>query len=568
MEAEITHQSCDIKGGCGSSDAMTINMDGSRKCYSCGRFEPAPAGNHDKRTDMKEKPTASTLVEQTQEAEAIADRRITVFAAKKYGVKTGKEGKLYFPYHDESGKLVAYKVRRPDKTMHSEGTIKDAVLFGQHLFPAGCAKTITIVEGEFDALSSYDLQGSKYPVVSIKNGAQAALADCKRSFQYLNGFDSIVVNFDNDEPGQKAAAEVCALFSGKARNLKLNQHKDANDYLMENKRQAYKDEWWAAGVYVPAGIIRGSELHHLVTEPVALPIARYPWDGFNLMTYGIRKGELITLAAGSGIGKSTIVRQVMEHIIATTDLNMGYLPLEDGVDAAAQGLMGLSVNKRLHLPTRQQMIDYVLNDPKNIVKKPELGVEVTQAEREEAFQKVLASDRITFLGSKGDSSVDTVCNNITYMVKGLDCPLIFLDHISILVGLNHARRGGDEREAIDDTMHRLRSITDETGATIFILSHLSKPQGGGAGHEEGGRVRLSQLRGSAAIAQLSNLTLVLERNNQADNEDERDTMIARVLKNRFSGDGGIATALKWDPARGRHIETILNEEAIDYGDAL
>ena len=116
---------------------------------------------------------------------------------------------------------------------------------------------------------------------------------------------------------------------------------------------------------------------------------------------------------------------------------------------------------------------------------------------------------------------------------------MFLDHLSILMsGLE-----GDERRMIDQTMTRLRSLVERTGIALFLVSHLRRGSTD-EGHEEGKRVSLSQLRGSAAIAQLSDACIALERDQQSNDPDSTTTV--RVLKNRYSGETGIATQLKYD----------------------
>ena len=59
-------------------------------------------------------------------------------------------------------------------------------------------------------------------------------------------------------------------------------------------------------------------------------------------------------------------------------------------------------------------------------------------------------------------------------------------------------------------------LVQETGITLFMVSHLKRPDG--KGHEEGAASSLSQLRGSASIAQLSDMVIGLERNGQADHK--------------------------------------------------
>ena len=72
-------------------------------------------------------------------------------------------------------------------------------------------------------------------------------------------------------------------------------------------------------------------------------------------------------------------------------------------------------------------------------------------------------------------------------------------------------------------------------------------------HEEGARVSLGQLRGSAAIAQLSDAVIALERDQQSGSEHS-DTVV-RVLKNRYSGETGVACKLRYDLSTCKFTET-------------
>ena len=110
---------------------------------------------------------------------------------------------------------------------------------------------------------------------------------------------------------------------------------------------------------------------------------------------------------------------------------------------------------------------------------------------------------------------------------------------------------------IDTTMTKLRSLVERTGIALFLVSHLKRTNNDKS-HEEGGRVTLGQLRGSAAIAQLSDACIALERDQQSGSE--RDATTLRVLKNRYSGEVGIAGKLKYDLDTCRFIETPYETE--------
>ena len=132
------------------------------------------------------------------------------------------------------------------------------------------------------------------------------------------------------------------------------------------------------------------------------------------------------------------------------------------------------------------------------------------------------------------------------MALGLDTKIIFLDHLSILLsGLD-----GDERRMIDRTMTDLRSLVERTGIKLFLVSHLRRAQNDKA-HEDGQRVSIGQLRGSASISQLSDTVLALERDQQSN--DNVSTL--RVLKNRYSGETGVAAQLVYDKNTCKFHET-------------
>ena len=137
---------------------------------------------------------------------------------------------------------------------------------------------------------------------------------------------------------------------------------------------------------------------------------------------------------------------------------------------------------------------------------------------------------------------------------------VIIDHLHMLVS---ATSEGDERRAIDNIMTRLRSLVEETGAGIILVSHLRRVSGD-RGHENGVVVSLSHLRGSNSIAQLSDCVIALERNQQAEDDLESRTTKLRILKSRYTGDVGLATSLIYNPKTGRMSEEdysdLLNEE--------
>tara|TARA_Y100001951_G_C11193529_1_gene212902 strand:- start:226 stop:669 length:444 start_codon:yes stop_codon:yes gene_type:complete len=135
------------------------------------------------------------------------------------------------------------------------------------------------------------------------------------------------------------------------------------------------------------------------------------------------------------------------------------------------------------------------------------------------------------------------------MALGLETKVIFLDHLSILLsGLDGIT---DERRCIDKVMTDLRSLVQRTGISLFLVSHLRRSGTGSTSAEEGGRVSLSSLRGSHSISQISDNVWALEAAQQK--EIDRSTTL-RVLKNRYTGDVGVAATLKYDKETCQFVE--------------
>ena len=185
-----THLACD---DCSSSDGMSIDDKGWSYCFVCEtRKKVGDSMEITSSTDKKPNGNFDKLKESLMSGQykSVVNRGISSDTCKAY--KAQLQGDvMHFGYHDKDGYLVGAKTRSPDKDFRTQGNWKDTVLFGQNLFTKG-GKYITITEGEYDAMSAYQMLGSKYPVVSIKNGSSAALKDCRASYEYLDSYENIV----------------------------------------------------------------------------------------------------------------------------------------------------------------------------------------------------------------------------------------------------------------------------------------------------------------------------------------------------------------------------------------
>ena len=523
---------------CGSSDALSVNQDGSAKCFSCDRFYPQFSNGV---SSMESYVNKNTTPPKQINAHGgifakLTDRGISKETAEKYGVKTvfdanGEIAQHHYPFYI-NGEQSANKIRYvKDKRFSFEGTIQGSGLFGQNLFKEG-GKYLTIVEGECDAMAAYELLGSKWAVVSIKRGAQSAVKDVKENIEYVESFDNVVICFDKDKQGIEAAKRVASIL--KPRKAKIvtlpNGYKDPNDMLKQGKHQDFTRAWWDAQIYTPSGIIRVSQKQKEFLNRERKPSVPYPWEGLNKKLVGLRAGELVTLTGGTGLGKSSITREIEHWLINQTHDNVGIIALEEDWRRTVDGILSIEANARLY-------IDHIREDYSE-------DTLVTM------FDKVFGNDRVFVHAHFGTNEIDDIFSKLRYLIVGCDCKWVVVDHLHMLVS---AMSEGDERRAIDNIMTRLRSMVEETGAGIILVSHLRRIDGN-KGHENGVTVSLSHLRGSNSIAQLSDCVIALERNQQSENELEARTTKLRILKSRYTGDVGMATALVYDKDTGRLSE--------------
>ena len=210
---------------------------------------------------------------------------------------------LRFHYHNADGQCIGAKTRSKAKVFSYEGET-DGSFFGQHLWrPEG--KRITITEGELDAASCLEIAPT-WAVVSLPTGAASAKKSIQKNLQFLQGYDQIVLFFDNDEAGIEAARNAASVLPpGKVYIARLNDYKDASDALQANDYDALTRAYWDAKPYRPDGIVDGKSLLDLVTSPQPPANHYYPYSGLQRILHGVRYGELVKITAGSGIGKSS-----------------------------------------------------------------------------------------------------------------------------------------------------------------------------------------------------------------------------------------------------------------------
>lgn len=529
MESEIiqAHLPC---SDCGSSDGLTQYTDHTY-CFVCEKW--TATDSYPKVHGRKSHRKLGLLDNDSMEIKALRARGITKATCQLYGYGVSKDewgNTIQVAPYIKDTEVIFQKTRDKDKNFLIRGK-KDYIFFGQHLFTGG--RKLVVTEGEIDCLTVSQVQGNKYPVVSIPFGCKSAAETFKSQLRWLDNFDEVVVMFDMDEVGQKAVETVGGILPPHKLKVAKLPLKDPNECLLANKPDSIIKAIWNAVEYQPDGIVNAKDYKEQLFAPEADIVSYdYPWGGcLTKMTQGIRKGEMLLLTAGTGIGKSTAAREIAYKLKMVDHLKIGLVMLEENPKKTLRDILSIHLQKPLHL---------MWNDK-------------TKAMAMKEYDNVFGDGNFVLYDHFGSIESHNLLSRIRYLIVSECCDFVIFDHISIAVsGLEDT--SGDERKCIDRLMTQLRSLVEETGAGLIIISHLRKSDTKSTPFEQGGTISLDDLRGSGTLKQLPDTILALERNQQADDDTDKNVMKVRVLKCRFTGSTGLADKIKFDKSIHRILD--------------
>lgn len=460
----------------------------------------------------------------------LVKRGISEATCRKAGYQVAP-GLHIMNWRDTFGKLLAQKFRTQAKEFAWVGQTEKLPFYLQWLWPAH-GKSVTITEGEVDALSVLEAFDRKWPVVSFTNGTGSVRKDITNWYDWLAGYDKIVLMLDQDEPGRKAVEEAVELLPpGKVWIARQPEGcKDANDTLRSLGPAAVLRSFYDAVLYRPEGIVAGTEFTRerlKKSVPAGYPL---PWPKLQEQLLGLRKGELTLLTAGSGVGKSTLARELAYYLATEHRCKIANIFLEEANDITARGYVAIHNN----VPLGRLNHD------------PDL---VADEHWDDALRDVV-HPHMWFYNHFGSIACDTLISKLLYFARVCGADFSILDHFSIVTsGLESSSEG--ERKDIDILMTRSQQVIQMTGMGIIGVVHLKRPPGAAVSFNEGGQVNLQQLRGSGSLEQLSNNVIALERNQQDEDEVQSCVEQLRVLKCRETGYTGLSDELIYDRETGR-----------------
>lgn len=445
-------------------------------------------------------------------------------------------------YHNpKNGQPETCKTRYEDKSFTWQGApaLRGKHLYGQHLWSAG-GRSLTVTEGEIDALTVSQCFDHKYPVVSIPNGAAQAAKAIAQNLEWVNSFQKVVFMFDMDQPGMEAAQECAALLPpGKAFIARLPD-KDPNELLKKGQGDRITKAFWDAEPYRPDGIMDARTLTAQCLNPVVSGIP-WPWKFLTKWTYGRRPGEVYIWGGGTGIGKTDFAAEVIGCTLTGTSRdNQTFVPegfgcftFETGPVQLKKQIAGKLAQRRFHIPnSEEQAFGWTQEELESIMARMDGPIWD-------------AGGKLFINNSRGKADWEAVADRTRFLRHAEGIKHFLVDPIAALVVNSE-----DERKDLDAIILSASALSIELGVSIYFASHLTRPDTGPS-HEEGGRVTLKHFRGSNGIAMFADYCFGLERNQQADTPQEKLKTVVRSLKDRYTGNSvGMTQAVHYDQLHG------------------
>lgn len=559
MAAFIKHTNCEA---CGSSDGKAVYEDNSSHCFVCEHTVPSQEfkeKNSKKtskvRTTVKEeksmevKPSGKPAMTPDENAEiksvtgvsgngfrGLKDETTKPFGVRYAYDEDGEVEEQYYPT-TQDGQIVGYKIREVPKNFYSKGrTGADCELFMQFKFNRG-GKYVLITEGELDALSAYQMlaeynksKGHDFEtaVVSPTTGANSH-KQIAAQYRFFDSFDNIIVCYDNDKAGKEATEDVVkALPKGKVKIMHM-RYKDPNTYLEEGKQDEFVRNFYEAKRYTPVGVLGSGELYDKILAQATVPKVPFPpfMNVLNeMLVGGLPLGHIINIAAGTGLGKTSFVNEMIYHWIFNSPHKIGIVSMELDSGQYGETLLGRHLSRKLSL----------IQDDE--AKKELLESDKVRTKADELFYNADGQHRFYLLDNR-DGTIEEIQDTVEELVVSCGCRIIVLDPLQdILDGLSN------EEQAL--FMKWAKGIIKSHNVTLIFINHVRKSNGNTANSSQGSGFTEEEIMGSSTIIKSASANILLSRNKYSEDPTERNTTKIVLSKNRICGITGPAGQVYYD----------------------
>jgi twinkle protein len=405
----------------------------------------------------------------------IDERGLNMETVKDYKIAEAGNS-IVFPFMVDNTPVMVKRLllerKKGKKSIQPTSRGQEPCLFGWQAIPED-ARSVTLCEGEIDAMSLYQLG---FPALSVPfgGGAGAKQAWIENEYDRLERFDEIYLCMDNDPEGQAAVEEISNRLGRYRCKIVQLPCKDANDFLKSGKdtfdlAKHFNDAKTMDPVELkPASHFQDDIIREFYPPDNASLGFFTPWNkvGNKLM---LRPGEVTILAGVNGHGKS----EGTGHIVLDA--------IKQGVKACIASLE-FKPAKWLYRLTRQAA-----------------GIQEPSVPYIQAIQEWFG-DRLWVFDVVGTAKADKIIEVFEYACRRYGLKLFVIDNLSKLdIGLDNYDK---QRDFVD----QLTDFAKDHDCHVILVAHSRKAFDDS---NAGGKF---DVKGSGAITDLADTVLIWWRN--------------------------------------------------------
>lgn len=510
----LTHQECPL---CGAQGSTSVWANGNTYCHSCNDGIKPKGNNH---------------MEQQSELKLVTRplRGVSEQVEEFYKVKTGvnSEGEAVtrvYPYPHKP------KVRILPKDFSKNSGFTNDHLFGMDLFNAGSSKTLTIVEGEEDALAAFEMLGKTWPVVSLPSaGAIKKVLQNKEAYNYIKAFSKIIIAVDNDPAGDASADLLQRAFPGRCYRVNMTTYKDPCEYFMNGRGKDFLYAWVNSQKYVPDNVFNTPEQFREIIRDengsMYLPTGIKDLDEKIL---GLMQGHFTILTAPEGLGKTELMRYFEANLLMNhPTVPFATMHLEESKKRGLLGLASYVLNKDV---TLQDTETFTNDKGDEEIRYLPSYKGTPESEVIEAVESFTNRENFYQFTLSVDDDPMSILEQIRYFAEVCGCKYVFFEPIQ---DLGYSRQSDSTLESfLSELATKLALLATELGVGIVSIAH----------ENDDGQVRDCRMIGKRA-----SVVLKLSRDKHATDIEERNTTRILVEKNRPAGNTGFGGMLEFDPS--------------------
>ena len=422
--------------------------------------------------------------------------------------------------HFQNKKLWNYKMRNYKQKEFRRVSGQPSILYNIDGITNEKKKKLVIVESETDAMAAWQMRVKN--VVGLTTGAGTFPPEW---ISFTIPFEEIYICLNSDIVGQKGALNIAEkLGISKCKNVILPTN-DVNDFLKEYSSEKFIELLKEAKRFPVKNVKHISEylnnLDEWIEQDGSLNGLELPFGAINKVLNGFKEEDLIVVSGDSGIGKTTICLNMIQHFAKN-----GYKCLTIMLEGKLMYFILRMMSIEGNLPT-DTLLDSEHKDTRNNLKN-------TFSDYSLYF----------YSGSQGELEPKTLMEFLELAVKLYDIDFVLIDNLQRFVK--------DDKYATQNTSRAMSMLKDaavDLKIPILLISHITKPD------KDRRKVTMHDAKQSSTIYQVADIYLTIWNNRDPYSETAKDKMMLSIEKNRM-GEGNLDYPMSFYKDSGIYCERI------------